>query len=57
MLTFVWLGMIPVAILTGWIFSVAFISAISLYANVAGHWSSYQASRAEQLADPKEEDP
>jgi hypothetical protein len=47
-LTFVWVAVIPLSILTGWIYSIAFISAISLYANVAGHWSSYQAARAEE---------
>lgn len=46
-LTVAWAVMLPVAILTGWIASVAFISAISIYANVAGHWSAYQAARAE----------
>jgi hypothetical protein len=47
-LTVAWALMVPLAILTGWIYSIAFISAISLYANVAGHWSSWQASRAEE---------
>lgn len=47
-LTVAWTAMVPLAIVTGWIFSLAFISAISIYANVAGHWSAYQASRAEE---------
>jgi hypothetical protein len=50
-LTIVWLILIPVSFVTGWIFSLVFISAISLYANVAGHFSSYQAARAEEAAE------
>jgi cell division protein FtsB len=46
-LTVFWITMIPVAIITGWIHSVAFISAISLWALVAGHWSTWQAARVE----------
>ena len=40
--------MIPVALYTGWIKSLIFISAISIYANVAGHFSSWQATRTEE---------
>lgn len=47
-LVFVWLAMIPVSIFTGWVYSVAFVSAISLYANVASHWAAYRAQRTEQ---------
>lgn len=50
-LTVLWALLIPVAFATGWIFSLAFISAISLYANVAGHFSSWQAARAEEAAE------
>ena len=46
-LTIFWLVMIPVAVITGWIHSVTFISAISLWALVAGHWSTWQAARVE----------
>jgi hypothetical protein len=42
-LTVVWLGMIPVAIATGWIYSIAFISAASIYANVASHLAAWRA--------------
>ena len=44
-LTIFWLGMIPVSIVTGWIHSVAYISALSLWALVSGHWSAWQAAR------------
>lgn len=50
-LTIVWLVMVPVAVLTGWIGSVAFIAACSIYANAAAHFGAWQASRAEKKAD------
>ena len=46
-LTVVWILMIPVSIVTGWIHSVAYISALSLWALVSGHWSAWQAARVE----------
>lgn len=47
-LTFFWMFMMPVAIVTGWWQSVAFIAVISIYANFAGEFSAWQASRAEE---------
>lgn len=47
-LTVVWLGMIPVSLLTGLKQSVPFLVGISVYANVAGHFAAYQGSRAEE---------
>jgi hypothetical protein len=46
-LTIFWLVMIPVSILLGWIHSVAYVSALSLWALVSGHWSAWQAARVE----------
>ena len=46
-LTVLWILMIPVSIATGWIHSVAYISALSLWALVSGHWSAWQAARVE----------
>lgn len=46
-LTIFWIIMIPIAVLTGLIQSVAFISALSLWALVSGHWSAWQAARVE----------
>src|SRR5262245_33914768 len=46
-LTVLWIVMIPVSIATGWIHSVAYISALSLWALVSGHWSAWQAARVE----------
>lgn len=42
-----WLIMIPIAYFTGWLQSVVFVSALSLWALVSGHWSAWQAARVE----------
>lgn len=45
-MTFVWMALgIPTAI--WWKQSILWVALMSLYANVVGHWSAYQASRAE----------
>ena len=46
-LTVFWIVMIPVSILTGWISSVTYVAALSLWALVSGHWSTWQAARVE----------
>ena len=46
-LTIAWIVMIPVSIVLGWIQSVAYVSALSLWALVSGHWSAWQAARVE----------
>ena len=46
-LTVFWIVMIPISIVMGWIHSVAYISALSLWALVSGHWSAWQAARVE----------
>jgi uncharacterized membrane protein len=46
-LTLFWVAMIPISYDLGWLKSVAFVSALSLWALVAGHWSSWQAARVE----------
>ncbi|HET6791275.1 MAG TPA: hypothetical protein VFI35_06785 [Actinomycetota bacterium] len=46
-LTVFWIVMIPVSILTGWISSVTYVAALSLWALVSGHWSAWQAARVE----------
>ena len=46
-LTIFWLLMIPVSILTGWISSVTYVAALSIWALVSGHWSAWQAARVE----------
>jgi hypothetical protein len=46
-LTMFWLVMIPISYSMGWLSSVTYVSALSLWALVAGHWSSWQAARVE----------
>lgn len=46
-LTMLWLAMIPVSLATGWVKSVTYVSALSLWALVSGHWSAWQAARVE----------
>jgi hypothetical protein len=50
-LTFLWMLVIPLWYLTSLRDSVAFVGAISIYANVAGHFSAYQAARTERKQD------
>jgi hypothetical protein len=50
-LTVAWFAMIPVAILTGWIESIVFVSAVSIYANMTGHLSAWAAARVEVRQD------
>jgi hypothetical protein len=55
-LTIFWIVMIPVSVATGWVKSVVYVSALSLWALVSGHWAAWQAARVEvnQAADEKE---
>jgi hypothetical protein len=46
-LTVFWLVMIPVSVATGWVRSVVYVSALSLWALVSGHWAAWQAARVE----------
>jgi hypothetical protein len=46
-----WLAMIPVSIVTGWISLTEYVSALSLWALVSGHWSAWQAARVEVKQD------
>ena len=46
-LTIFWIVMIPVSLVTGWISSVTFVAALSLWALVSGHWAAWQAARVE----------
>ena len=38
-----WAVMIPVAIMTGWLYSIAFISTVSIYANFISHVAAWRA--------------
>jgi hypothetical protein len=46
-LTIIWAFVTIPMLVLGWYQSIAFISVLSLYAIVTGHWSSWQASRVE----------
>lgn len=46
-LTLLWIAMIPVSYAMGWLKSVTYVSALSLWALVSGHWSTWQAARVE----------
>ena len=50
-LTIFWIAMIPVSLATGWVRSVVYVSALSLWALVSGHWSAWQAARVEVHQD------
>jgi hypothetical protein len=55
-LTIFWIVMIPVSVATGWVTSVVYVSALSLWALVSGHWATWQAARVEvnQAADERQ---
>ena len=53
-LTIFWIAMIPVSAALGWLHSVTYVSALSLWALVSGHWSAWQAARVE--VNQQEED-
>lgn len=42
-----WVVIIPISLATGWVKSVVYVSALSLWALVSGHWSAWQAARVE----------
>ena len=50
-LTLGWIVMIPISIATGWVKSIAFVAALSLWALVSAHWSAWQAARVEVNQD------
>jgi hypothetical protein len=45
--TIFWIVMIPVSFTLHWLSSVTYVSALSLWALVSGHWSAWQAARVE----------
>lgn len=60
-LTLFWIAMIPLSYSMGWLNSVTYVSALSLWALVSGHWSTWQAARVEvtqqREADEREQHP
>jgi hypothetical protein len=49
-MTAVWASLF-IPTMVWWKESVLWVAVMSLYANVVGHWSAFQASRAEQEAE------
>lgn len=56
--TWFWVAMLPISMVFGWLDQVVYVSALSLWALVSGHWSAYQAARVEvrQEAQEKKQD-
>lgn len=54
-LTVFWLAMIPVSFAFGWLSSVTYVSALSLWALVSAHWSTWQAARVEVRQQQQED--
>ena len=50
-----WVVMLPISLFAGWLDSVIYVSALSLWALVSGHWSAYQAARVEVKQDQQME--
>jgi hypothetical protein len=50
-LTIFWIVMIPISYSMHWLNSVVYVSALSLWALVSGHWSAWQAARVEVKQD------
>lgn len=55
-LTVFWVIMIPVSLVMGWLDSVMYVSALSIYALITGHLSTWQAARVEVKQQKQEED-
>lgn len=57
-LAVIWILMIPISLLMGWLDSVMYVSALSLWALVSGHWSAWPAARVEvaQMEDAAKRD-
>ena len=53
-LTIFWIVMIPVSYAMHWLESVTFVSALSLWALVSGHWAAWQAARVEATQQKEE---
>ena len=53
-LTMFWIAMIPASIALGLLSSAVYVSALSLWAMVYGHWSARQAARERPIANPSQ---
>jgi hypothetical protein len=48
--TFVW-GFLAIPTVLVWENSIRWVAMMSVWANVVGHWSAYQSSRAEEKVE------
>lgn len=55
-MTIIWIVMIPVSLAMGWLESVTYVSALSIYALITGHLSTWQAARVEVRQEKEEEE-
>lgn len=46
--------MIPVSVVMGWVSTVEYVSALSIYALVTGHLSTWQSARVEANQEAEE---
>jgi hypothetical protein len=53
-LALAWIVMIPVSFLTGLASLTQYVTALSLWALVSGHWAAWQAARVEVKQDEQE---
>ena len=53
--TVFWVFMIIPSLVFGWINAVVYVSALSLWALVSGHWAAWQAARVEVKQQEQEE--
>ena len=49
-----WIVMVPISMYFGWLESVTYVSALSIWALVSGHWSAWQAARVEVRQEQQE---
>lgn len=54
-MTVFWIVMVPVSVFAGWVNSVQYVSALSIYALITGHLSTWQAARVEVRQEQEEE--
>lgn len=47
-MTIFWVVMVPISLFLGWLESVVYVSALSIWALVASHWAAWQSSRVEE---------
>jgi hypothetical protein len=55
-LTLFWIAMIPISVVTGWVKSITYVSALSIWALVSGHWSTWQAAKVEVIQQDEAEE-